>query len=126
MIYPLYPQSKKQIRISHRDSASIQQLQQEIKALNQEIGNLAETLATLNLTTTTPDTPTEPTTPETPTPTLPSNLVLKSLLAEGKTFYVRASDNFGNSGESENDAFASIEEALRDRDNPKSSITRLI
>ena len=116
MIYPLYPQSKKQIRIRHGDSASIQQLQQEIKLLNQEIGNLAETLATLNLTTTTPTEPTEPTppepTPEPTTPTLPSNLVLKSLLAEEKTFYVRVSDNFGNSGESENDAFASIEEAL--------------
>ena len=107
-MFYLYPQSKKQVRINHGNNISIQQLQQEIKLLNQEIGNLAKTLSTLELTTT----PTEPTPTEPTTPTLPNNLVLKSLLAEEKTFYVRASDNFGNSGESENDAFASIEEAL--------------
>lgn len=39
-------------------------------------------------------------------------LVLKVLLQTEKTFYVRASTNFGNSGETVEDAFASIEEAL--------------
>ena len=40
------------------------------------------------------------------------DLLLKSILQEEKTFYVRTSTNFGNSGETIEDAFASIEEAL--------------
>ncbi|MDJ0689236.1 MAG: hypothetical protein QNJ41_12075 [Xenococcaceae cyanobacterium MO_188.B32] len=39
-------------------------------------------------------------------------LVLKVLLQDERTYYVRQSSNFGNSGETEADAFAAIEEAL--------------
>ena len=39
-------------------------------------------------------------------------LLLKSILQEEKTYYVRPSEDFGNDGEQVNTAFASIEEAL--------------
>lgn len=39
-------------------------------------------------------------------------LVIKTLLQDEKTYYVRASNDFGQSGETIKDAFASIEEAL--------------
>ena len=84
---------------------------ENLQQLNQEINNLSTVLASLSSPSSTGTT--DPTTEtETTVVNLPENLLLKSLLQQEKTFYIRSSNTFGHSGESEAEAFASIEEAL--------------